>query len=312
MLLRNDIGVVVLNYNSADQTRICCTLLSECIAAENIIVVDNCSTLSDLGDLSVFCSSKGYFIIENEKNGGYSAGNNLGIQKLLARGIELILVCNPDVLITADSLNRIAKQLKADEGALFAGPKIISPEGEIDECAQTFKPWDFKAVLCSKYPLSKLGLFGLKAKYFKCHRNFDLVESAFTVSGCCVMFKAEYFDLFDLFDEDFFLYNEEVVWGHNALSEGFHALYVGEASAIHDHPKRQEATKPNTVINRMRSNMIYLNKYLHSSMVQKRLLALYYTAAFRYLSRSNDGYTEKIEEFISMRNRLVRADGAEE
>lgn len=300
MHLRDDVGAVVLNFNSSELAERCWRKLSEAIPKGNIAVVDNCSEPTDVEKLRKL-AGEGMFLIEASRNKGYSAGNNLGIRWLMQQGVDFILVVNPDVLIEEKAIVALLEGLERDPEALFAGPKIVDAEGRVDVFAQTFLPWDFKAVLCSKYPLSKLNLFGIRSSYYRCERDFDANARVFSVSGCCVAFKAWYFELFRSFDEDFFLYNEEVIWGCNAASVGCHGLYVGKAIALHDHPKIPRATKPSTVIQRMRSNLIYLEKYQHCRMFKKRLLAAYYTAAYTYLSIGNREFKRMKPNFLSAR-----------
>lgn len=310
MSLRDDIGAVVLNYNSSQLTERCWRKLCEALSEDNIVVVDNCSDPKDVERLRKL-TDEGMLLIEADWNKGYSAGNNLGIRYLIQKDIEFILIANPDVLIEKEAIAALVDELKREAAALFAGPKIIDAEGRIDVCAQTFLPWDFKAVLCSKYPLSKLNLFGIRSRYYRCERDFGANATVFSVSGCCVAFKTRYFELFRGFDEDFFLYNEEVIWGCNAASVGCYGLYVGSAVALHDHPKMPKTTKPGTVIQRMRSNLIYLEKYQHCAMFKKRLLALYYTAAYIYLSMCNPDFRSMKSQFRSTKKRTLHFSAKE-
>lgn len=302
----NKAGAVVLNYNTSELTAKCCRRLHESLPVENIVVVDNCSTESERAKLKLL-TNEGFAFVQATRNRGYSAGNNLGIRHLLSKGVDYIFIVNPDVIIAREDVDILLDRAAEDDRALFVGPRIVDVQGQTDTFAQTFKLWNFAAVLFSKYPFSQLGLFGIKRKYYRCERDFSITEPCFSVSGCCVLFKTKYFDLFNRFDEDFFLYNEEVVWGHNAFSSGYHALYVGEATAIHDHPKNQRKSKPSTVIQRMRSNLLYLDKYLHCNRLKKELLALYYTAAYNYLSLSNPEFKERKGEFITVRRQGVRS-----
>lgn len=305
------IGAVVLNYNTSELTLRCCRKLGESLPKENIVLVDNCSNDSEQLGLDRL-SENDFVLIRANGNRGYSAGNNLGINRLLSNNVDYILIVNPDVAIERKDIESLLEKVSQDDKALFAGPRIVDGAGRTDVFAQIFRPWNFKAVLFSKYPFSQIGLFGIRRGYFRCKRDFSVSEKCFTVSGCCVLFKSQYFRTFGLFDEDFFLYNEEVVWGHNAHSAGCHALYVGEATAVHDHPKKQRKTKPGTVIQRMRSNLIYLEKYLHCGSIQKKLLALYYTAAYNYLSFSNPEFKKRKSEFIAARRHGVQSESRKE
>lgn len=81
---RNDmVGIVILNYNSWADTVACVDSIHE---AEKklefrIYLVDNCSPVRPETGVLESLDKKGVIFIQNERNAGYSAGNNIGIKK---------------------------------------------------------------------------------------------------------------------------------------------------------------------------------------------------------------------------------------
>lgn len=298
------VGVVVLNYNCSSLTERCCEALLD-VRDEHrrieVIVVDNCSADSDLRNLRDVTSRIGVILLESKSNGGYSAGNNIGIKHLLKMGYEFVLIANPDVIISRTAVGKMVSALEQDEDALFAGPRIVGVDGSIDRRAQVFKRWGYYATFFSKYPLSKIKLTGLDSRYYRTGRDFSVDAPVFTVSGCCVLFKASFFRDCGFLDEAYFMYNEEVTWGLKAQTyrQGGHGLYVASAEAIHDHPKSSGAASAFTVTQRMKSNLIYCTKYLRCSRAQKLLLLSYYKLSYCYLSKSNDSFIEHRSAFIA-------------
>lgn len=298
------IGAVVLNYNNSDLTERCCRALLDSRLGPpgiDVVVVDNCSSDPDILKLRDTTSHLGVTLIESKSNGGYSAGNNIGISYLLDRHCDFVLIANPDVIIAPGAVEAMAVSLDLDDEALFAGPRIESVDGIVDKRAQIFKSWGYFAILFSKFPLSKIRLFGLDAKYYRTGRDFSVDASVFTLSGCCVMFKSSFFRECGLLDEAYFMYSEEITWGRLAQDciPGGHGLYLASVTAIHDHPKSARTASPFTVTQRMRSSLIYCEKYLHCSRLQKRLLFGYFRLAYWYLSRSNEAFSDYRDTFLA-------------
>lgn len=306
MINLKDTGAVVLNYRCVDKTIDCCRTLGDGLAPKNVVVVDNASANGDAEVLRAFCKEYGYRFIASSENGGYSAGNNLGISELLSHGLKYVLIANPDVNIDAASIDELRSSLAADPDAMFAGPMILSANGCVDKHAQIFTPTGFRAMMASKYPFSRLGLCGLEKEHYRSDRDFSKNEQVFTVLGCCVLFKAEFFERFGLLDEIFFLYSEEAAWGHKVYSVGFHGLYVANSVAVHDHPKNPGKASVVTVIHRMRSSLLYHSKYLDGPIWQRRLLCAYFTLAFDFLALRRAEFRASKEEFKRAMNEALR------
>lgn len=98
------LAVVVLNYNDYENTaaQVERILHYECI--NHIIVVDNCSSDRSAEKLEkriqlwneAFSVDKVRFR-RAERNGGYGAGNNLGMREAEKLGMDYVLIANPDV-----------------------------------------------------------------------------------------------------------------------------------------------------------------------------------------------------------------------
>ena len=71
------IGVVVLNYNDADTTDILLRDISLYPLIDHIVIVDNWSTDHSFEYLKKWQSNR-IDVLQTDKNGGYSYGNNVG------------------------------------------------------------------------------------------------------------------------------------------------------------------------------------------------------------------------------------------
>ena len=304
------IGAIVLNYNTALRAIECCKYMTVGNSELMIVVVDNGSSAADLAVLRDHCAAHEIQLVVSPVNRGYSAGNNMGISVALESDCSHVLIVNPDVLISPEDVKRLSDALGDYPGALFCGPKIIGADGRIDVRAQRFQSHDLVATYLLKFPLSRL-CRGFSDRYFNSRRDFELICQCTTSSGCCVMFKREYFEMFGLFDEEFFLYSEEVVWGFNIAQSplSLTSLYVGTASAIHDHEKNYAEVSPTTIRNRMRSDLIFCRKYLRCDRSQVLGLVLYYRAAYYAYAIWKRDFREQLPRFSAELQEVMRRYG---
>ena len=102
------VDAVIVAYNSARTLRACVEPLAA-IDGVRVFVVDNCSpddTAAPLAGLDVE-------LVRAPRNGGFSAGCNLGI----ARGAApYVLLLNPDARMSADALDALVAVLDANPG----------------------------------------------------------------------------------------------------------------------------------------------------------------------------------------------------
>ena len=98
-------AIIILNYNSEDDTIRFVNEIKEFNVLDKIIVVDNLSPNGDFERLKVLESEK-VDVIQSERNGGYSYGNNYGIKHMekLGEQFDCVIISNPDIRITEDAI----------------------------------------------------------------------------------------------------------------------------------------------------------------------------------------------------------------
>jgi len=117
------VAIILLNWNSADDTLACLDSLAGITwPAVRIIVVDNAS--ADDSVSRIRARFPAVTIIENSENTGFSEGNNTGIRFALAEDDDLILLLNNDTVVAPDFLEPLVEALLGDPRAGIAGPLI--------------------------------------------------------------------------------------------------------------------------------------------------------------------------------------------
>lgn len=224
------LSVVIVNYNVRDLLEN--TLHSLMISMEKIrvevFVVDNAS---DDGSIEMLARKfPQVHIIRNEENIGFAKANNQALQ--LARG-KYFLILNPDTLLQEDTLQVMLTFFEQHPDAGMAGCKIIEPDGSMESNSRR----SFPSPWVSFTKLSGLSTFFPKSKLFgRYNLTYLSDEETYEIdalSGCFTMLKREVYDQIGGFDEDYFMYGEDLDWCYRAQRAGWKIYYVHSTKIIH-------------------------------------------------------------------------------
>ncbi|RKE79225.1 glycosyltransferase family 2 protein [Rhizobium sp. AG855] len=245
------LGVVILTYNSDRDLPVCLDgILSQQGVAVDIIVVDNGShsasrarmrqdvrdALPDVWELragvdipSGYRHGDGLFVL-NDRNAGYSAGNNIGARLAVSLGCEAVLIVNPDIRIDdRDYLLTLAKTLFRSDRNAVAASAIWSLAGVNEN--PMFEPGFVREILSPVFML----LAGLSRRRFGGNPKPGRPTGNDKLSGCCFLVRSTFLERIGYFDENVFLYCEEAILAEQVRRAGLNSVYTGEISAVHAH-----------------------------------------------------------------------------
>ncbi len=240
-------AIIILNYNSSEETIECIKSLKK-VDTQNsdlkIIVVDNHSREEEVEKLKKFLKSEKHPIhtICNDKNLGYSGGNNTGISFALKNGADYILVLNNDTIVDKNFLTPLIETLESDDSIGAAVPKIFFAKGH-EFHKDRYKKEDLGRVIW--YAGGEIDWMNVIGK----HTGVDEVDDGEMyaqtreteyATGACVLFRASTLKRVGLFDNAYFLYYEDsdlsmrikrlkervvfvpdsIIWHKNAASTG--------------------------------------------------------------------------------------------
>ena len=215
------LSVIIVNYNVQHFLEQC--ILSVLEASKNIrteiIVVDNNS--SDGSCKMILSKFPQIILLRNSENLGFSKSNNLGVEQ--ANG-EYILILNPDTVVAEDTLDRILSysKNKKDFGAL--GVKFIDGAGNfLPECKRNFP----------SVRIAIRKLIGFSNEYYANHIDQNENNKVDILSGAFMLLKREVYLNNGGFDEDYFMYGEDVDLSYKLTSRGYSNYYYGRTSIIH-------------------------------------------------------------------------------
>lgn len=231
-----DLSIVILNYKNR---RLIKELLRNIFALNlpfsfEVIVVDNASYDGIAQIVQAYPAVK---FIQSKKNGGYAAGNNLGIKE--ARG-RYVLICNPDLAILGDAIVRLYNYMESNTQVALAGPRLINADKSVQSSCTRFPDWHLPLYRRTNLASSEAGKKWLSNYLMEDidHQNNQFVPALF---GACLIVRAEALAKVGLLDERFFMYMEDLDWSRRFWSAGYKVAYVGEAEVIHLHRRESAA-----------------------------------------------------------------------
>ena len=219
----NRLAIIVLNWNSADDTMRCTnSLLAQQGATPDIIVVDNDSHDDSLEQLEKYMSSHSdgrLFLIKNPTNGGYSGGNNTGFAFALEQGYDYIGTLNPDAIADQNWAGSLIKELAAHEQAgIVTGLMLQSNKRKIDTSGEFYTTW---------------GIPGPRLRDANTAKAPSQPEYVFGTTGGGFIARKDMLRTVGLFDEKFFMYFEDVDLCFRAQLAGYKVRYTPSAVAYH-------------------------------------------------------------------------------
>lgn len=211
------VGVVILNYKVVEQLLKCVKSVKNSSHKElEIIVVDNASNDNSEQKLS---GDKEVIFIQNEKNLGYTGGNNVGIKRALEIGCDYVFILNPDTQIDRSAISRMLA-LGEETGSGIIGPKIYFQNPK--------KIWYAGGIF------DRLNVIGShRGVDEKDVGQYDEEEATDFVTGAAMFVKKEVFEKIGLFDDKYFLYYEDSDFCFRAKQAGFEVVYYPTAVVYH-------------------------------------------------------------------------------
>lgn len=218
------LSIIIVNYNVRYFLELClrsvqaaCVNIdSEIIVVDNISSDDSCEMVKELFPNVV--------LIENEENVGFSKANNQGVA--IAKG-EYVLILNPDTVVGEDCFHQILEfaDTKNDLGAL--GVKLIDGTGD-------FLPESKRGIPTLKASLYKiLGSSNKKGSYYSNNIEANGIGEIEILVGAFMLMKTNVYKMVGGFDEDYFMYGEDIDLSYKLLKADLKNYYLGTTKVIH-------------------------------------------------------------------------------
>ncbi|CAN5302372.1 glycosyltransferase family 2 protein [soil metagenome] len=252
------LSVIIINYNVKHFLEQCLASVVKAIKNTNaeVLVIDNNST-----DRSKeFFSNKFPEVrfIWQKHNDGFAKANNTALAN--ASG-KYILFLNPDTIVAEDTFTKCISFLesKPDAGAL--GIRMIDGSGKFLKESKR----GFPSVATSFFKLAGFAKIFPRSKYFSKYYLGNIDEhstaSVAVLAGAFMMIPQNVLDKTGSFDEDYFMYGEDIDLSYRIQKNGFTNYYFADSTIIHfkgESTQKQKFEYVKTFYNAMR---IFVNKH---------------------------------------------------
>ena len=308
--MSNSVGIIILNYNTYDETVVCVRSIREKTTIPfHIYVVDNNSSDNSGKKLEkTYDSDNDVSVILNAVNSGYSAGNNVGIKEAVSNGHKYIAIVNSDVEILNDAFKIMIETLKSDDDIMIVGPSVINNDKVESQILR--KRLTFKTFLLDRHPICDI----LRRKENEPDRYYSFSDVGVTkadgsVCGCCFCISAEDFRSIHYFDENVFLYYEEDIIAYKMLEKQKLAAVNADAKIWHkENISTNKRGSAFVQFHRWTSVLYLLKKYAKVSKLKQTFIALWNILTWDMLSIGSIKYRNMNRDFRHKNWSIVRID----
>lgn len=225
------LSVIIVNYNVRYFLEVCVDSVMRASQGLDVemIVVDNHSADDSMAMLRAKFPE--VIRIENQQNTGFSKANNQAVA--ISKG-EYVLFLNPDTVMPEDFLVKALDYLDSHPEAGALGPRLIDGKGQFAPDAKKSFP-SLSVALFKTIGLNKI--FPRSAyfnKYYAVHIGERETAAVEVLSGCCMFVRRKLIDeIGGAFDEDYFMYCEDVDLSFRITQAGFQNVYYPEIDLVH-------------------------------------------------------------------------------
>lgn len=221
------LSVIILNYNVRYFLEQC--IISVQKALQNleaeIIVIDNNSP--DNSSEMVKKLFPNVIFIENKENVGFPKGNNSGVNQ--AKG-AFICILNPDTVVAEDTFEKVLSFASQKTDLGIVGCKLIDGTGNfLPESKRGIPtPWVAVTKIFNLYKFSNF--FG---KYYAQHLLENESGKVEILVGAFMVMKREMYNEVGGFDENCFMYSDDIDLSYLVLKTGKSNYYFHDTTVIH-------------------------------------------------------------------------------
>jgi GT2 family glycosyltransferase len=224
------LSVIILNYNVRYFLEQCVLSVQDALSSieSEIIVIDNNS--SDDSCEMIRSRFPNIKLIQNSENLGFPKGNNIGVSR--ANG-DYICILNPDTVVAEDTFTKVLAFAKGQHDLGIVGVNLIDGAGK-------FLPESKRGIPTPWVAFTKItGLYKIFPnskycnKYYAQHLQENQTGKVEILVGAFMVMKRDLYHEVGGFDEDCFMYSDDIDLSYMVLKKGKTNYYFSETTVIH-------------------------------------------------------------------------------
>lgn len=269
----DSLSIIIVSWNTRQLLEKCLEsiLSNPSCSPSDIWVVDNHST--DESQKMVRERFSTVHLIENSVNVGFARANNQAIEQCTGK---YILMLNPDTMVEACALEVLVNFLEENPAAGAVGAKLLNQDGSMQVSSY---PWP-------TIPREILRMFYLNrifpyTEYPQTKWKTDVAQEVDVIIGACLLVRREVFDRIGYFDEDYFIYTEEVDLCYRIRRAGWRLYWVPQAEVVHIGGQSTQQVPAEMFLNLYQSKIKYFQKHFGNLAARTYILILVFASLLR-------------------------------
>jgi GT2 family glycosyltransferase len=217
-------------------------------------------------------------LIRNDRNYGYTGGNNIGIKYALKeQNIKYILLLNNDTVVDLYFLNEMIKVSEADQFAGVIGGKIYDYGTQrIQSVWGGINMWTGQPSYEPKFIEDEIKNNPLD------RGQYDQIKVVKRITGCCMLIKREVIESNGLLDESYFAYFEDIEYCIRAKKAGYATMYAPGARVWHKGGRSGDKSSGFAKYLNTRNRLWFMRKY--ASWQQYACFSVYFFAVYIWVA----------------------------
>ncbi len=214
--------VSIVNYNAGDYLVKCLDSLAKIKneTSMEIFVIDNASKDNSIKNAKKMFPKIHYIL--NKENLGFGKAHNQVLKNLKT---EYVLILNPDVELGKGNLTTSISYMDANPEVGAVTGEILLSDGKVDLTAHRGFPTPWAAF--KYYVLKDDSLYHLSTK------NMHQIHEVDAISGAFFLTRKKILDNIGLFDEDYFMYAEDIDLCYRIKQAGCKIMYLPSVKILH-------------------------------------------------------------------------------
>lgn len=249
------LSVVIVNYNVRHFLELCLQSVQAAITTidAEIIVVDNNSADDSCAMITTLFPE--VILIANKENVGFSTANNQGVKK--AQG-DYVCILNPDTAVGEDIFIKLLEFASKTPQVGAIGTRLIDGTGR-------FLPESKRNLPTPKVAFQKI--FGSGTSYYVTTVGQEEIGKVTVLVGAYMFMKRSVYEEVKGFDEQYFMYGEDIDLSYTIEKAGYQNYYYGDATVLHY--KGESTAKDATYRKRFYGAMrIFYHKHFNNNSIE--------------------------------------------
>lgn len=275
------VAVIIVEFNSAEETIQYVNQIGQYENIHRIVIVDNAST--DFGQVELLkqIQNEKVIILQSDKNGGYNYGNNFGIQYLekIGEKYDYFIISNSDIMVEKLAIDRCLEILEKNKKLAIVAPRMYDKKN----CPMRRSSWKIRSFWRDVIHSTRL----LELLFFKQMRQGEYSEKNYSsqnllevevISGAFFVIKYQVYKEIGGFDENVFLFYEEDILAEKIQNKGYKIGSINDVK--YTHYESQTIGKTLSYYHKMKqlyqSKLYYHKTYHHIHFMQRLLFKILY------------------------------------